>query len=122
METIDKYDLLLATLGYSHSSITEMDLIQNQDEISRLAKELGIPIECGQFDLILTNDSFYDLLDVVITIHNLGLSNNKSLTVMNEARLHGESKIITGRYSRLKKMQDKLRNKNYKAFLKRVEK
>ena len=120
METIDKYDLLLATLGYSHSSITKKVLIQNQDEISSLAKELGIPIECGQFDLILMNDSTHDMLEVIITLSDLGLSNIKSLEIMNEAHLHGESKVITGRYSSLKKMQDKLRNKNYKAFVRRL--
>lgn len=120
MEIIDKYDLLISALGYDHSFISEKDLIQNQDDISRLAVELGISIECGQFDLILFNECMPDLLEVVLTLCDLGLSNNKSLAVLNETQLHGESKVITGRYSGLKKMQDKLRNKNYKTLLRRV--
>lgn len=121
MAHIDKYDLLLESLGYRHPLTSERDLIQNQDEISKLAEEIGISTE-EAFDLILLDDSIHDMIEVVLALYDLGLSNEKSLSVMYEAHLTGKSKIISGKYGELKKMQEKLRREKYKVIVRRIEK
>jgi ATP-dependent Clp protease adapter protein ClpS len=117
----DKYDLLLASLGYGHPSTSEKDLIQNQEEISKLADEIGISVKEDRFDLFLMNDSIHNMIEVVLALYDLGLSNDRSLSVMNEAHLTGKSKIISGNYKKLKQMQDILRSQNYRTVIRKID-
>ncbi len=123
METIDKYDLLLESIGFrcKRLGITEEIIEQNQDVINSLKAEIGMTSTSDQFNLILFYDMKDNFLEVIDDLHDIGCG-DKSFEIIKKVHNTGFAIVKSGSYKMLITLQKKLILKKYRTVVRRVEK
>lgn len=118
MKEIDLYDLLIAEQGFPLEG-DEILINIYEDELLELKNEIGITQEKNKFNLILKDDS--DHFQDTVVCDLFPYYGEKSESLMMEAHTNGAVILQVGEYMQLKKIQDELRQKNYKIIINRVQ-
>ncbi|MBN1415655.1 MAG: ATP-dependent Clp protease adaptor ClpS [Bacteroidales bacterium] len=118
MKNIDIYDILLVELGYPMEKVDCVMINKHEDELLNLKNEIGILPSRDMFNLILKNDDHY--MDEVIC-DLFPYYGDESASLMMEAHINGAVILQKGDYKVLKKIQDELREKDYKVIITKIE-
>lgn len=118
---LDKYDMILESLGYKISNSTaeeiEIETDVDNDSLTKLMNEIGIEMSNeDEYNLIIWNDDVNDMLHVALALYEIcKLNNDDAMRIMMEAHIKGKAVAKSGSFEKMNEMKIALNKRGIEA-------